>query len=113
MRELLYKALHHPNRFVRETGHFTMCTVCAALRGPQLLALAEEVAPRLADGMSDNWSQARFLWHLFRMCPNRLQPHWLCVHACVSAVFDSWTSLSHHCLALHAAGGADIPRLVV
>ncbi|GIL88525.1 hypothetical protein Vretifemale_16489 [Volvox reticuliferus] len=60
LRELLYKALHHPNRFVRETGHLTMCTVCAALRGPRLRAIAGQVAERLADGMGDNWSQVRY-----------------------------------------------------
>ncbi|GLI70399.1 hypothetical protein VaNZ11_015182 [Volvox africanus] len=60
LRELLYKALHHPNRFVRETGHLTMCTVCAALRGPRLAAIAGQVAERLADGMGDNWSQVRY-----------------------------------------------------
>ena len=44
-------------RFVRETGHFTLCTVCEALKGPELVALAPEIAPAIADGMSDNWSQ--------------------------------------------------------
>lgn len=80
VRELLYKALHHPNRFVRETGHFTMCTVCAALRGPQLVAVAEEVAPRLADGMSDNWSQVRAQVHTCRpACMRNVQrPRVLC-----------------------------------
>ncbi|GFR51159.1 hypothetical protein Agub_g13515, partial [Astrephomene gubernaculifera] len=60
VRGLLYRALHHPNRFVRETGHLTMCTVCEALRGPELAAIAPEVAERLADGMGDNWSQVRY-----------------------------------------------------
>ncbi|EFJ51820.1 hypothetical protein VOLCADRAFT_120428 [Volvox carteri f. nagariensis] len=60
LRELLYKALHHPNRFVRETGHLTMCTVCEALRGPRLAAISGQVAERLADGMGDNWSQVRY-----------------------------------------------------
>ena len=44
-------------RFVRETGHFTMCTVCEALRGPALAAMSPRVAELLADGMGDNWSQ--------------------------------------------------------
>ncbi|KAG2428503.1 hypothetical protein HXX76_011620 [Chlamydomonas incerta] len=60
LRELLYRALHHPNRFVRETGHFTMCTVCEALRGPALGAMSPRVAELLSDGMGDNWSQVRY-----------------------------------------------------
>ncbi|KAG2450944.1 hypothetical protein HYH02_004216 [Chlamydomonas schloesseri] len=60
LRELLYRALHHPNRFVRETGHFTMCTVCEALRGPGLVAISPRVAELLSDGMGDNWSQVRY-----------------------------------------------------
>jgi hypothetical protein len=36
-----------------------MCTVCEALRGPQLVAISGQVAERLADGMGDNWSQVR------------------------------------------------------
>lgn len=60
LRNLLYSALLHPNRFVRETGHFTLCTVCEALKGPELVALAPEIAPAIANGMSDNWSQVRY-----------------------------------------------------
>ncbi|PNH01665.1 hypothetical protein TSOC_012431 [Tetrabaena socialis] len=60
LRAVLYKALHHPNRFVRETGHLTMCAVCEALVGPELAAIAPEVAELLADGMGDNWSQVRY-----------------------------------------------------
>lgn len=47
-------------RFVREAGHMSMRTACAALKGESLDALVEHIAERLADGLSDNWSQVRF-----------------------------------------------------
>ncbi|MEW5302135.1 MAG: hypothetical protein WDW36_004944 [Sanguina aurantia] len=57
--ELLFESLRHPNRFVREAGHMSMRTACAALKGESLDALVEQIAERLADGLSDNWSQVR------------------------------------------------------
>jgi hypothetical protein len=51
--------MHHPNRFVRETAHFTAASMCQALAGPRLLAVGQDLAERLADGLSDNWSQVR------------------------------------------------------
>jgi hypothetical protein len=54
--------MHHPNRFVRETAHFTAATLCQALQGEgegRLLAVGQDLAERLADGLSDNWSQVR------------------------------------------------------
>ena len=51
------RSMHHPNRFVRETAHFTAATVCQALQGERLLAVGQDLAERLADGLSDNWSQ--------------------------------------------------------
>ncbi|KAG2487842.1 hypothetical protein HYH03_013559 [Edaphochlamys debaryana] len=59
-RELLYRAVHHTNRFVRETAHLVLASVCCALRGPALQAAAGRVAELLADGMGDNWSQVRY-----------------------------------------------------
>lgn len=51
------RSMHHPNRFVRETAHFTAATLCQALQGERLLAVGQDLAERLADGLSDNWSQ--------------------------------------------------------
>jgi hypothetical protein len=60
VRSALYGSLSHPNRFVRETGHFMLASVSAALKGPALEEAAPELAPRIADGLSDNWSQVRY-----------------------------------------------------
>jgi len=49
--------MHHPNRFVRETAHFTAATLCQALQGERLLSAGQDLAERLSDGLSDNWSQ--------------------------------------------------------
>lgn len=57
VQDLLYRSMHHPNRFVRETAHFTAASMCEALAGPQLLEIGQDLAERLADGLSDNWSQ--------------------------------------------------------
>jgi hypothetical protein len=57
LRRLLFRALLHPNRFVRETGYHITATLCTLCAGPQLEAFAPEVAERLQDGLSENWSQ--------------------------------------------------------
>lgn len=53
----LCRSMHHPNRFVRETAHFTAATLCQALQGERLLSAGQDLAERLSDGLSDNWSQ--------------------------------------------------------
>ena len=53
----LFRALHHPNRFVRETSHFTLASLSVALEGPELQHIGHQVDALLADGMSDSWSQ--------------------------------------------------------
>jgi hypothetical protein len=53
--------MHHPNRFVRETAHFTAASMCEALAGLRLLGIGQELAERLADGLSDNWSQVCYI----------------------------------------------------
>lgn len=75
--------MHHPNRFVRETAHFTAATLCQALQGEgegRLLAVGQDLAERLADGLSDNWSQVRScVWSAaaaFKLC---LLSWWLSV----------------------------------
>ncbi|EFN56492.1 expressed protein [Chlorella variabilis] len=60
LRQLVYRALAHPNRFIREACHFIMGSVCKLLEGSQLEALAPEIAEKLGLGLSDNWSQVRF-----------------------------------------------------
>ena len=57
MLELTWHTLRHPNRFVREAGYQLLAAEVATL-GPQgLAAVAQEVAEKLRDGLSDNWSQ--------------------------------------------------------
>ncbi len=53
------RALHHPNRYVRETGHYTAVAVSRALRFTDALAgpVGRELAERVADGLTDSWSQ--------------------------------------------------------
>ncbi|KAI7841245.1 hypothetical protein COHA_005082 [Chlorella ohadii] len=60
LRRLVYRALAHPNRFIREACHFIMGSVCKLLEGPELEAVAPELATKLGLGLSDNWSQVRF-----------------------------------------------------
>eukprot|EP00892_Ulva_mutabilis_P004621 jgi/Ulvmu1/2530/UM138_0035.1 len=61
VRGVLYDCFNHMNRFVRETAFLAAAAVCAALRGlPELSNIAAEVAEKLRDGLSDNWSQVRF-----------------------------------------------------
>jgi hypothetical protein len=57
LRDLIYRALLHPNRFVRETCYLILATVCRVCSGPELEGIANEVAARLQDGLSENWSQ--------------------------------------------------------
>jgi hypothetical protein len=60
LRALIYKALLHPNRFVREACHFILGSVCQLLEGPELETLGPEIANKLGLGLSDNWSQVRY-----------------------------------------------------
>jgi hypothetical protein len=57
------RAVYHPNRFVRETAHFTIRSLCEALDPLELAAAGGDLAPRIADGLSDNWSQVRRRGH--------------------------------------------------
>ena len=60
LRGLIYKALLHPNRFVREACHFILGSMCRLLQGPELEVLGPEIANKLGLGLSDNWSQVRY-----------------------------------------------------
>ena len=53
---LVYNALYHPNRFVRETGLFVLRGVVCTLGQEGVKQLGTEVAEKLRYGMSDNWS---------------------------------------------------------
>lgn len=60
LRGLLYQCFNHMNRFVRETAYLAQAALCASLAGTrELTAMAGEVADRVNDGLSDNWSQVR------------------------------------------------------
>lgn len=47
----------HPNRFVREVSHFMVATISQVLAGPDLADAGAAFAQKLADGLTDNWSQ--------------------------------------------------------
>jgi len=59
LRGLIFRALLHPNRFVRETAYHITAALCALATAPQLDDFSKDVAGRLQDGLSENWSQAR------------------------------------------------------
>ena len=62
LRALLFRALLHPNRFVRERGYHILAALCVLCAGERLLCeLAPDAVPRLQDGLSENWSQACLL----------------------------------------------------
>jgi hypothetical protein len=57
----MYDCFNHMNRFVRETAFLATEAICLALEGTEeLVGMAEELAERLRDGLSDNWSQVSF-----------------------------------------------------
>jgi len=60
LRDLIYRSLLHPNRFIREIGYFVCKSMVHALPRDLLVSVAPELAKQLADGLSDNWSQVRF-----------------------------------------------------
>jgi hypothetical protein len=60
LRARVRRCLSHPNRFVREAGHFALGSVATLLAGPALGAAAPELAADLQLGLGDNWSQVRF-----------------------------------------------------
>lgn len=60
-RYLVYEGLQHPNRFVRETSYMVLKAAIAALGPAELSEVGEEIALKLRDGLSDNWSQVRLV----------------------------------------------------
>lgn len=57
LRALLFRGLHHPNRFVREAGYHTLAALARCAPPGTLAAWGAEAAARLHDGLSENWSQ--------------------------------------------------------
>jgi hypothetical protein len=57
LRSVIFRALLHRNRFVRETCYYTLAALCALCSHAQLLEFASDVAERLQDGLNENWSQ--------------------------------------------------------
>ncbi len=55
--EVLFRALLHQNRFVRETCYHILAALCALCSHEQLLSFSDRVAERLQDGLNENWSQ--------------------------------------------------------
>ena len=55
--DVLFRALLHQNRFVRETCYHIMAALCALCAHAQLLGFSDSVADRLQDGLNENWSQ--------------------------------------------------------
>eukprot|EP00850_Spirogloea_muscicola_P012243 SM000078S22102 [mRNA] locus=s78:439279:445616:- [translate_table: standard] len=60
LKETLERALAHKNRFVRETGYFTLSSLCGVCRGEGLRQDGQRFAEILAIGLADNWSQVRY-----------------------------------------------------
>ena len=54
---VIFRALLHQNRFVRETCYHTLASVCALCPHEQLLGFSDSAAQRLQDGLNENWSQ--------------------------------------------------------
>ena len=59
---LLFRALLHQNRFVRETCYHILAALCTLCTHEQLLGFAHSAVQRLQDGLDENWSQVRTLY---------------------------------------------------
>ncbi|DBA94489.1 hypothetical protein WJX77_006689 [Trebouxia sp. C0004] len=59
MQQRLWLCLYHPNRFIRETGYETCGDLCNIFAGPALQTWGKDLAVKLQDGLSENWSQVR------------------------------------------------------
>lgn len=55
--DVLFRALLHRNRFVRETCYHVLAALCTLCTHQQLLEFSDSVAQRLQDGLDENWSQ--------------------------------------------------------
>ena len=57
---ILRRAGKHLNRFVREIGYFLCNTILEIMDLETLALTAPHLAPQIAKGLADNWSQVRF-----------------------------------------------------
>jgi hypothetical protein len=53
------QSVNHPNRFVREIGHFTIGEIYVAFSTDGLSSVAQTAIDLTAKGLGDNWSQVR------------------------------------------------------
>uniref|UniRef100_A0A061QRH4 Arm repeat-containing protein n=1 Tax=Tetraselmis sp. GSL018 TaxID=582737 RepID=A0A061QRH4_9CHLO len=60
LRDLIYRSLLHPNRFVREIGYFVIRSMVSSMPTDLLVSVSDELSKQLSDGLSDNWSQVRY-----------------------------------------------------
>jgi len=60
LRKLIYRSLLHPNRFIREIGHFVIKSLVFAMPPDLLASVAPKLSKQLVEGLSDNWSQVRY-----------------------------------------------------
>lgn len=60
---LMFRALDHENRFVRETGYNVFAEIFASKirlsQNPVVSQISSEIAAYIAKGLADNWSQVR------------------------------------------------------
>jgi hypothetical protein len=59
MMSLIFRSLHHTNRFVRESGFQTCSTLIEAASEDVYAKFGVVFAQNLAEGLADNWSQVR------------------------------------------------------
>ena len=59
MQQRLWKCLYHPNRFVRELGYELSGDLCSIFAGQPLDSWGRDLALKLQDGLSENWSQVK------------------------------------------------------
>lgn len=57
LRDVIFRALLHQNRFVRETCYHILAELCMLCSHEQLLEFSDSIAERLQDGLNENWSQ--------------------------------------------------------
>ena len=57
VQQRLWKCLYHPNRFIRETGYEICGDLCSIFAGQPLEGWGKDLAVKLQDGLSENWSQ--------------------------------------------------------
>lgn len=62
VQQRLWRCLYHPNRFIRETGYEICGDLCSIFAGQPLESWGKDLAVKLQDGLSENWSQVGGTW---------------------------------------------------